>query len=85
MTQYLLRLNYTDDYASSFSTAHRDAARRCQNQSTSTQVSSLSQLKLYCCQLDHCTLSFESPGARTLAIIYLLDRGCAVSIVEDSD
>jgi hypothetical protein len=84
MTQYLLRFNYTEDYASSFSTAHRDAARRWQNQSTSTQAAGLSQLKLYCCQLDHSTLSFESAAARTLALIYLLDQGCSVSVIEAS-
>jgi hypothetical protein len=80
MTQYLLQLNYIDDYATSFSNQHKDAARRYQDTQTQSLVNLLSVCKLYCSQLDHCTLAFDTDSARMLAVMFLSGRSDSYTV-----
>ena len=80
MSEYLLRLEYIDDYASSFSNIHRDSTRRYQDVSTATAANLLAVRKIYSSQLDHCTLAFDSAATRMLALVFLSSYTSAYTV-----
>jgi hypothetical protein len=80
MTQYLLHIDYLEDYATSFSNQHKDAARRYQDTSTHTLVNLLAVRRIYCSQLDHCTLAFDTDSARMLAVMFLSGRSDSYTV-----
>ena len=74
MSEYLLRLNYSQDYAGGFI--------NIEDVSTTTAVNLLAVQRIYCSQLDHSTLAFESDAARTMAVLLLSGRtGYTVTVV----
>jgi hypothetical protein len=71
MTQYLLRLEYSLDYASTFSSHHRRSSLFNQDVQTQAAQHLLLTRNIHCVQLDHCTLLLESEHSRTLAVLAL--------------
>ena len=80
MTQYLLRLDYNLDYASTFSTHHLRSSLFNQDVQTQAAVRLLLKRNIHCVQLDHCTLRFESDHSRTLAVLALSSQYISVCI-----